>query len=105
MIGIGTTTDGGFAEYCTVREKQVYKIPDHLSFSEAAMAEPLACCLHGMDLAGVTTGQTALIVGGGTIGLIMLQLAKISGAATVILAEPVAAKRMLAEKTGRRYPS
>ena len=100
MIGIGTTVDGGFAEYCTVREKQVYKIPDGLSYQEAAMAEPIACCLHGMDLTGIIPGQTALIVGGGTIGLIMLQLAKISGAATLILAEPVAAKRETARKLG-----
>lgn len=100
MIGIGTTVDGGFAEYCTVREKQVYKISDNLSYVEAAMAEPLACCLHGMDLTGVIPGQTVMIVGGGTIGLIMLQLAKISGAAIVIVAEPVAAKRGLARKLG-----
>lgn len=100
MIGIGTTVNGGFAEYCTMREKQVYKIPEHLSYSEAAMAEPLACCLHGMDLAGVKTGQAVLIVGGGTIGLIMLQLAKISGTAVVILAEPIAAKRETAKKLG-----
>ena len=100
MVGIGTTVDGGFAEFCTVREKQVYKIPDHLSFAEAAMAEPLACCLHGMDLTGVRPGHTVLIIGGGTIGQIMLQLARLSGAATVILAEPVAAKRELALRLG-----
>ena len=98
MVGIGTTADGGFAEFCTVREKQVHRIPDSLSFAEAAMAEPLACCLHGMDLTGVKPGQTVLVVGGGTIGLLMLQLARLSGAATLILAEPVAARR----ETGRR---
>lgn len=100
MIGIGTTIDGGFAEYCTIREKQVYKIPEHLSYCEAAMAEPLACCLHGMDMAGVATGQAVLIVGGGTIGQIMVQLAKLSGAAVIILSEPIAAKREMAKKLG-----
>ena len=100
MLGIGTTGNGGFAEYCTVRAKQVYKIADSLSFNEAAMAEPLACCLHGMDLTGVTTGQVVLIVGGGTIGLIMLQLAKISGAALILLAEPIASKREVGMKLG-----
>ena len=100
MIGIGTTVNGGFAEFCTVHEKQVYVIPESLSFHEAAMAEPLACCLHGMDLTGIIPGQTVLIVGGGTVGLIMLQLAKISGAATLMLAEPIAAKRELALKLG-----
>lgn len=100
MTGIGTTVDGGFAEYCTVREKQVYKIPDSLSFTEAAMAEPLACCLHGMDLTGVEAGQCVMIIGGGAIGMIMLQLARLSGASTVILVEPVKAKRELGLRLG-----
>ncbi len=100
MVGSGTTTDGGFAEYCTVREKQVYKIGDNLSFEEGAMAEPIACCLHGMDLTGVKIGDTVLLIGGGTIGLIMLQLAKLSGASTLIVVEPVKAKREMAMKLG-----
>ena len=100
MIGIGTTVDGGFAQFCTVREKQVYRLNDAIPFEEAAMAEPVSCCLHGMDLAGVKTGDTVVIFGGGTIGLIMLQLAALSGAAKLVVVEPVAAKRALAEKLG-----
>lgn len=100
MTGIGTTVDGGFAEFCTVREKQVYQIVDSLSFEEAAMAEPIACCLHGMDLTGVKAGDTVLLIGGGTIGLIMLQLAKLSGASTLIMVEPIQGKRDLALKLG-----
>lgn len=100
MIGIGTTVNGGFAEFCAVREKQVYSIGDSLSFEAGAMAEPVACCIHGMDLTGVKTGDTVMIIGGGTIGLIMLQLAKLSGASTLILTEPVRAKRELALKLG-----
>jgi len=100
MVGIGTTVDGGFAEFCTVPETQAYRIPKDMPFRVAAMAEPVACCLHGIDLTGIRPGRTVLIVGGGTIGLIMLQLAKISGAATLLLAEPVAAKRDLARSLG-----
>jgi 2-desacetyl-2-hydroxyethyl bacteriochlorophyllide A dehydrogenase len=100
MIGIGTTVNGGFAEYCTVREKQVYKLGNSLSFEEGAMAEPIACCLHGMDLTGVKTGDTVMIIGGGTIGLIMLQLAKLSGASTLMVVEPVESKRQMALKLG-----
>jgi len=100
MIGIGTTTNGGFAEFCIVREKQVYKIGEKLSFEEGAMAEPLACCLHGIDLTGIETGDTVMVIGGGTIGLIMLQLAKLSGASTLIMVEPVKLKRDMAEKFG-----
>lgn len=100
MVGIGTTTDGGFAEYCIVREKQVYKIGEKLSFEEGAMAEPVACCLHGMDLTGIETGDTVMVIGGGTIGLIMLQLARLSGASTLIMVEPVKLKRDMAKKLG-----
>jgi len=100
MIGIGTTVNGGFAEFCTVNAKQVYKIPDSLSLKEAAMAEPVACCLHGMDLINMRAGQTVMIIGGGTIGMIMLQLAKASGASTLIMIEPVESKRKMASKFG-----
>ncbi len=100
MVGIGVTINGGFAEYCTVHEKQVYSIGEKLSFEEGAMAEPIACCLHGMDLTGVKTGDTVMVIGGGTIGLIMLQLAKLSGASTLVMVEPVAEKREMALKLG-----
>jgi L-iditol 2-dehydrogenase len=100
MKGIGVTINGGFAEFCNVHEKQVYKIGENLSFEEGAMAEPVACCLHGMDLTGIETGDTVMVIGGGTIGLIMLQLAKLSGASTLIMVEPVKQKRDMAEKLG-----
>ncbi|MFP3152864.1 zinc-dependent alcohol dehydrogenase family protein [Lachnospiraceae bacterium ZAX-1] len=99
-IGTGTTVDGGFAEYVSMREKQVYKVPDDMSFIKAAMTEPMSCCLHGIDLCEIQTGDTVLVIGGGPIGMIMLQLAKNAGAAQVILSEPVLEKRELALKLG-----
>ncbi len=99
-IGVGTTVDGGFAEYVIMREKQVYKFSESLDFMEAAMAEPISCCLHGIDLCNIRTGCTVLVIGGGPIGLIMLQLAKNAGASRVILSEPVEEKRELAQKLG-----
>lgn len=99
-IGVGTTVDGGFAEYVIVREKQVYPFADHLSFLEAAMAEPVSCCLHGIDLCNIRPGCTVLVMGGGPIGMIMMQLARKSGAARVILSEPVEEKRAQALKLG-----
>lgn len=99
-IGLGTTVDGGFAEYVVIREKQVYKFSDELSFMEAAMAEPISCCLHGIDLCNIKSGDTVLVMGGGPIGMIMMQLAKNAGASKVILSEPVEEKRELAVKLG-----
>lgn len=99
-IGVGTTVDGGFAEYVIMHEKQLYTFSEDLSFIEAAMAEPISCCLHGIDLCHIKSGDTVLIIGGGPIGMIMLQLAKKEGATKVILSEPVEEKRELALKLG-----
>lgn len=99
-IGVGTTVDGGFAEYVILREKQIYKFSEDLSFIEAAMAEPISCCLNGIDLCNIKMGSTVLVMGGGPIGMIMMQLAKNAGASKVIMSEPVAEKRELAMKLG-----
>lgn len=99
-IGVGTTVDGGFAEYVIMREKQVYKVSDDLSFIEAAMTEPISCCLHGIDLCNIKAGDTVLVIGGGPIGMIMMQLAKNAGASKVIMSEPVEEKREQALKLG-----
>jgi 2-desacetyl-2-hydroxyethyl bacteriochlorophyllide A dehydrogenase len=100
MIGIGTTVDGGFAEYCRVPASQLTKIADGTSFLQAAMTEPVACCLHGIDLCNIKPGSNVLVIGGGMIGLIMLQLTKLSGAANVILLEPITGKREMAQTLG-----
>lgn len=100
IVGIGTTYPGGFAEYVTVREKQVFKIPDSLSYEAAALVEPVSCCLHGIDLCEIKAGQTVLVIGAGPIGLLMLQLAKMSGAGKIFVSEIVPEKRQLALKYG-----
>lgn len=100
MIGYGTTVDGAFAEFCAVNERQVYKLGGHTSFEEGAMTEPVACCLHGIDMCEIQPGSKVVVIGGGMIGLLMLQLAKLEGAAKVALLEPVAEKRAVAEKLG-----
>jgi 2-desacetyl-2-hydroxyethyl bacteriochlorophyllide A dehydrogenase len=100
MIGIGTTVNGGFSEYCAVPRQAVYRLGKGVPFEAGAMAEPLACCLHGIDLCEIAPGSDVLVMGGGMIGLLMLQLAKLSGAARVALAEPVAGKRADGHRLG-----
>lgn len=100
MTATGVNHDGGFAEYCVVLEKQVHVIPDSVPFEEAAMCEPVACCLHGIDLTQIKCGDTVMIVGGGTIGMIMLQLAQMSGAVRVVLLEVNEKRFELAKKLG-----
>lgn len=82
FTGIGTTANGGFAEYCVVPEKQVYNV-EGIDLLSAAMAEPLSCCIHGIELCDIRPGSEVLIIGGGPIGLLMLQLSKLSGAGKV----------------------
>lgn len=87
MTATGVNHDGGFAEYCAVLEKQVFVLPHHVPFEVAALCEPVSCCLHGIDLSGIQTGDTVMIIGGGTIGMIMLQLARMAGAVRVVMLE------------------
>lgn len=100
MIGYGTTVNGGFAEYCAVNERQVYKLGENTSFEQGAMTEPVACCLHGIDMCEIQPGHQVVVIGGGMIGLLMLQLARLVGAAKVALLEPVEGKREVGKKLG-----
>ena len=100
MKAVGVTMDGGFADYCLVPHAQCVAVPQGTDPELAALAEPLACCLHGIDRAGIRPGENVLVIGGGTIGQIMLQLARLAGAARVVLSEPVAARRELAVRLG-----
>lgn len=102
-IGVGTTVDGGFAEYVAMKASHVFTVPDSVDLLYAAMSEPVSCCVHGIDLCRIKAGDTVLVMGGGPIGMISLQLAKLSGAAQVILSEPVEEKRALALKLGADF--
>jgi L-iditol 2-dehydrogenase len=87
LLALGVDINGGFAEYCLAPETQLYKLPDEMTWEAAALVEPMACALHGIDRAGIRAGQTVLIIGGGPIGLIMLQLARVQGAGRLLLSE------------------
>jgi 2-desacetyl-2-hydroxyethyl bacteriochlorophyllide A dehydrogenase len=100
MLCYGTVLDGAFAEYCLVREKVCYNLPKDLDYYTGAMVEPVACCLHGIDLCAITPGQSVLIIGCGPIGLIMTQLVKYAGAAQIAVLEPIASKRDMALRYG-----
>lgn len=100
LVAVGVNLDGGFAQYSVVPQQQCYKLAPHVPFEVGAMAEPLACCLHGIDLVRILPGEHVLVVGGGAIGLMMVQLARLSGAATVLLSEPIAARRAIGLEVG-----
>ena len=100
LRALGVDIDGGMAEYSIVPAAQLYAIPRGLTAEESMFIEPVSCAVHGMDRAGVRTGDTVVILGGGTIGLVMLQLVRHGGAAAVIVSEPLAHKRNIAAGLG-----
>ena len=91
---------GGYAEYAVYPDRLVHKIPEGLSFEFAALAEPVACCLHAIDLAKVRSGDVALVLAGGTIGCILTQLLLHSGASKVLISEPRAHRREICKAVG-----
>ena len=100
MEAIGVTRDGGFAQYSLIPASQAFKLEPTVPWEAAAMAEPLACCLHGIDLAGIQVGDKVCVVGGGAIGLLMEQQAKLSGASQIVLSEPNEKRRQVGLQLG-----
>jgi 2-desacetyl-2-hydroxyethyl bacteriochlorophyllide A dehydrogenase len=80
---IGDTVDGAFAEYVAVPAANAYVLPEEVSYREAALIEPLSCAVHGMHRLVPRVGDDFLIVGAGTMGLMLLQLALHGGASRV----------------------
>lgn len=103
LYAIGVNRDGGFADYCYVPQKQCYKLDKDIPLVYGAMAEPLACCLHGFDRLKMRMGDSVCVIGGGAIGLMMVQLAKLSGASRVVLSEPVELRREIGLSVGADF--
>ncbi|MDY6827386.1 MAG: alcohol dehydrogenase catalytic domain-containing protein [Bacillota bacterium] len=91
------------SEFMVLREQQVFKLPDDTDLARGCLVEPVSVCLHGIDMCHIRVGNKVAISGGGGIGLILLQLARLSGASKLTLIEPVAEKRELAMKLGSDY--
>jgi L-iditol 2-dehydrogenase len=108
VVGVSTPEfrrAGAFAEFVTVPERIVYKLPDELSFAEAAMLEAVAVALHAVAVSEIKTGETgdgetALVIGAGMIGLLTLQSAKALGCKRVIVADVDRTRLKLATEMG-----
>ena len=86
-VGLSLTNPGGFAEYTSCRPDMVRKIPGNVSFDSACMVEPAAVALHAINLANVKIGDKVLIVGGGVIGLLSAEFARMNGASYIAILE------------------
>jgi 2-desacetyl-2-hydroxyethyl bacteriochlorophyllide A dehydrogenase len=84
---IGVTVSGGAAEYVAAPMANLFRLPAHLAARDAALIEPLSCAVRGFDVLPRGMAETYLIYGSGTMGLMMLELAKRAGAATVSMVD------------------
>jgi L-iditol 2-dehydrogenase len=101
-LGIGYWIDGAFTKYIVVPQERVHKLPENIDLMEAALLEPLACCVHEVsEQTGLTAGDLALVSGPGTIGLLTLQVARAEGARVIICGTSQDEERLkLAKKLG-----
>ena len=99
LQAIGVTRSGGFAEYVIVPEGNVFSIGD-MTYSAAALIEPLACVVWGIKRIAVQPGDSALVFGAGPMGILVAQSLKQAGAARVVVTDVVPWRLELAEQLG-----
>ena len=103
VLGVSCTDyrrAGAFAEFVLVPARIVHRLPENLPFAEAAMLEAVAVALHAVSLAPVSSGSTALVVGAGTIGLLLLQALRAAGCSRVFVTDVDPARLELSRNLG-----
>lgn len=100
LATVGLAWDGAFAEYVVVPEYTVLKLPASVTYEMASFAEPVAVAVRAVKRSRLRVGDTAVVVGAGPIGLLVLQAARAAGASQVFAVEPIAARRDLAKQLG-----
>jgi len=103
VLGVSTQEfkrHGAFAEYVAVPWWIVSKIPENMSFTQAALLEPVSIGTHAANRAPISSNDTVVVIGAGTIGLFILQAAQLRGAARVIVADINEFRLVLAQKLG-----
>lgn len=91
---------GGFAEYTVFPEEFVHKIPDNMSYEQAALIEPMAVALHSIRRANFKTGDTAIVLGSGPIGIATIECLKAAGAKFVVVLQRKSIRQEYAKKAG-----
>ncbi len=90
VLGVSTPEfrrAGAFADYVVVPARVLYSLPASVSFAEAAMVEPLAVAVHAVAVSHIEKGSTAMVVGAGMIGLLVLQSLKEAGCSQIIVSD------------------
>ena len=103
VLGVSPGTykrNGAFAEYIAIPRHILYKIPDKVTFEQAAMVEAVAVALHSINVAGIRMGDKCVVVGVGMIGIFIVKLLKISGASKIIAIDSNTVRLEQARKAG-----
>ena len=100
LTALGVNINGGLAEYVLTPDSQIYPVRNDLNPLHLAFIEPLACSIRGLDLANLKGGEKVAILGGGVIGLLVVQLAKLAGASEIVLVTRQKFRRDVALKIG-----
>lgn len=95
---IGIHRDGGLAEFVAIPTRALHLVPDSMADEDAAWVEPLAANIRSVAAAGSVLGSCALVIGGGPMGLLTLQLLRNAGASFVGVVEPVPFRRSVAQR-------
>lgn len=98
-VATGIGRDGGFAEFCAFPASKAHVLPEDLNPLYGAFCEPLACTIHGMDIGAARAGEKVMVIGGGVIGLLAVQLAKRAGGQVMLLTRS-ASKQILGQELG-----
>jgi L-iditol 2-dehydrogenase len=85
LVAIGIHRDGGFADYAVIPAHRAFVLPQDIDPLHGAFCEPLACTMHGVDLAAIQAAERVTVVGGGVIGLLAVQLAVLAGAEVMLV--------------------
>ncbi len=97
---MGVDASGSFTEFVKVKAGNIYLLPPHLSLELAALTEPTAVALHTVQRSGMRLGDSVVILGGGPIGLLIAELARMGGALPIIISEVSSYRAGLARKLG-----
>jgi 2-desacetyl-2-hydroxyethyl bacteriochlorophyllide A dehydrogenase len=106
VLGVSPGTyrrNGAFAEYIAIPRHILYKIPDNVSFEQAAMVEAVAVALHSINISGIQPGNSCVVVGAGMIGIFIIKLLGISGASCIIAVDINGKQLEKAEKAGADF--
>lgn len=95
--------DGAFAEFVTVPQHILYHVPESVSFTQAAMVEPVAVALHAISLTPIQVGDSAVVVGAGMIGLFVIQALRLAGCQTIIAVDMADNRLTLAHSLGATH--